>query len=377
MRLSERGRHTGLSRGRCALVLAFGALAVGGAMVTVSAGSAGAATVEVLPGQTLSQLADAYGTTVATLAAVNDIADPNLIVAGTFLVVPAGTGSSGTPASNSNTGSGNTGSGNTASGETGSNDTTAVTSSASSTAAVMSDGTSVLVSAGDNLSSIAARYGTTVAALAQANGISDPNLIIAGTRLVVPVAGAPTPSSAAGAASTAATPSTSTDPPASSTTTTTTAPTTASVTNGTAAGGLPSALIDDPTKLALQPIFSYWAERFGLPSSLLEAMCWWESGWQSGVTSVTGAQGIGQLEPATVSAMQSQIGTWHLAPYTATDNIEMAAAYLHDLMVDTGGTPGMALASYYQGLASVEKIGLLPSTEQYVSGIEAYTTDFS
>ena len=205
MRLSEHGRHTGLSRGRCALVLAFGALAVGGAMVTVSAGSAGAATVEVLPGQTLSQLADAYGTTVATLAAVNDIADPNLIVAGTFLVVPAGTGSSGTPASNSNTGSGNT-----ASGETGSNDTTAVTSSASSTAAVMSDGTSVLVSAGDNLSSIAARYGTTVAALARANGISDPNLIIAGTRLVVPVAGAPTPSSAAGAASTAATPSTST-----------------------------------------------------------------------------------------------------------------------------------------------------------------------
>ncbi len=372
MRLSERGRRTGLSRGRCVLILAFGALAVGGATVVVPASSAGAATVEVLPGQTLGQLADAYGTTVATLAAVNDIADPNLIVAGTFLVVPTGTGSSGTAASN--TGSGNAASGNAASGETGSDDTTTATSAVSSTAAT-SDGTSVLVSAGDNLSSIAARYGTTVAALARANGIGDPNLIIAGTRLVVPVAGAPTPSSAAGAASTAATSSTAAAP------TTTTAGTGAtaasSVTNGTAAGGLPSALVDDPTKLALQPIFSYWAEQFGLPSSLLEAMCWWESGWQSGVTSVTGAQGIGQLEPATVSAMQSQIGTWSLEPYTATDNIEMAAAYLHDLMVDTGGTPGLALASYYQGLASVEKIGLLPSTEQYVSGIEAYTTDFS
>ncbi|HEY1734125.1 MAG TPA: LysM peptidoglycan-binding domain-containing protein, partial [Acidimicrobiales bacterium] len=243
-------------------------------------------------------------------------------------------------------------------------------------------GTSVLVSAGDNLSSIAARYGTTVAALARANGISDPNLIIAGTRLVVPVAGAPTPSSAAGAASTAATPSAGTATPASPATATagsspTTAPATRSETDGTAAGGLPATLVDNPTKLALEPIFSYWAERFGLPSSLLEAMCWWESGWQSGVTSVTGAQGIGQLEPATVSAMQSQVGTWSLDPYTATDNIEMAAAYLHDLMVDTGGTPGMALASYYQGLASVEKIGLLPSTEQYASGIEAYTTDFS
>ena len=357
--MSERIRRPDPSRGRWALLLGFGALAIGGAAIAVPAGSAGAATVEVLPGQTLSQLAEAYGTTVSTLTATNGIANPNLIVAGTFLVVPTATGST----TSSNTPSG------------GPSAATPSSPSVATASATTSDGTSVLVSAGDNLSSIAARYGTTVAALARANGIGDPNLIIAGTRLVVPVAGAPTPSSAAGAASTAATSSTAAAP------TTTTAGTGAtaasSVTNGTAAGGLPSALVDDPTKLALQPIFSYWAEQFGLPSSLLEAMCWWESGWQSGVTSVTGAQGIGQLEPATVSAMQSQIGTWSLEPYTATDNIEMAAAYLHDLMVDTGGTPGLALASYYQGLASVEKIGLLPSTEQYVSGIEAYTTDFS
>jgi LysM repeat protein len=367
VRMSERLRRPGPSRGRWALLLGFGALAIGGAAIAVPAGSAGAATVEVLPGQTLSQLAEAYGTTVSTLTATNDIANPNLIVVGTFLVVPSATGA-------------------TTSSSTPSGGPSAVAApsspSAATTSATTSDGTSVLVSAGDNLSSIAARYGTTVAALAQANGISDPNLIIAGTRLVVPVAGAPTPSSAAGAASTAATSSTGAAAPTTTTTTTAAAAGTgaaaaSSVTNGTAAGGLPSALVDDPTKLALQPIFSYWAGKFGLPSSLLEAMCWWESGWQSGVTSVTGAQGIGQLEPATVSAMQSQIGTWHLAAYTSTDNIEMAAAYLHDLMVDTGGTPGLALASYYQGLASVEKIGLLPSTEQYVGGIEAYTTDFS
>src|SRR5580693_1501354 len=100
MRLSERGRRPGLSRGRCVLMLAFGTLAIGTATVTVAAGSAGADTVEVLPGQTLSQLAEAYGTTVSTLTATNDIANPNLIVAGTFLVVPTGTGSSGPAASN-------------------------------------------------------------------------------------------------------------------------------------------------------------------------------------------------------------------------------------------------------------------------------------
>ncbi len=352
MRMSERIWRAAPSRGRWALLLGSGALVVGSTAIAVGIGSAGAATVEVLPGQTLSQLAHAYGTTVSTLAATNGLADPNLIVAGTFLVLPSASGAA------------------SASRASGSSATTGVSSSTTA-ATTASVGTSVLVSAGQNLSSIAAHYGTTVAALARANGIGNPNLIIAGTRLVVPVAAAPTPSSTVVASA----PSRGT--PASSSSTTTTAPATRSETDGTAAGGLPSTLVDDPTKLALEPIFSYWAGRFGLPSSLLEAMCWWESGWQSGVTSVTGAQGIGQLEPATVSAMQSQVGTWSLDPYTAADNIEMAAAYLHDLMVDTGGTPGMALASYYQGLASVEKIGPLASTKQYVSGIEAYTTDFS
>ncbi|HEX4082789.1 MAG TPA: LysM domain-containing protein, partial [Acidimicrobiales bacterium] len=91
--MSERIRRPGPSRGWWPLRLGFGALAVGGATIAVPAGSAGAATVEVLPGQTLSQLAEAYGTPVSTLAATNGIANPNLIVAGTFLVIPTATGS--------------------------------------------------------------------------------------------------------------------------------------------------------------------------------------------------------------------------------------------------------------------------------------------
>ena len=46
------------------------------------------------------------------------------------------------------------------------------------------------VRTGDTLSSIAAQLGTTVQALAQANGIRDPDLIFAGTTLSVPAAGA-------------------------------------------------------------------------------------------------------------------------------------------------------------------------------------------
>ena len=49
------------------------------------------------------------------------------------------------------------------------------------------------VSRGETLAGIAARYGTTTRALAQANGITNPNRIYAGTRLTVPApSGAPT-----------------------------------------------------------------------------------------------------------------------------------------------------------------------------------------
>ena len=43
-----------------------------------------------------------------------------------------------------------------------------------------------IVKWGENLSTIAAHYGTTVEAIVQANGISDPNRIYAGQRLVIP-----------------------------------------------------------------------------------------------------------------------------------------------------------------------------------------------
>lgn len=47
-------------------------------------------------------------------------------------------------------------------------------------------GGSYIIQPGDTLTSIAARLGTTVAALASANGIADPNVISAGQMLVVP-----------------------------------------------------------------------------------------------------------------------------------------------------------------------------------------------
>ena len=55
----------------------------------------------------------------------------------------------------------------------------------------------------------------------------------------------------------------------------------------------------------------------------------------------------------------------------------MAAVFFHQLLVASAGDVSMALAGYYQGLASVQSAGLFPSTKQYVKGILAYVPSFS
>ncbi len=98
----------------------------------------------VKPGESLSAIAREYGTTVAALVQANAISNPNLIYVGQRLVIP---------------------------------------SSEESPAQIS---TAYTVQRGDTLSAIALRFGTTVAALAQANGLSNPNLIYVGQRLLIP-----------------------------------------------------------------------------------------------------------------------------------------------------------------------------------------------
>ncbi len=64
-------------------------------------------------------------------------------------------------------------------------------------AAPPEDGATYTVKAGDTLAAIAARNGTTVSALMQANGIQNPNLVRTGQRLVVPGKAAPAAAPAA------------------------------------------------------------------------------------------------------------------------------------------------------------------------------------
>lgn len=95
-------------------------------------------TYVVQSGDTLSEIAERYGTTYQTLAALNNISDPNLIHPGQTIRIPENS------------------------------------SSASQYYTIRS---------GDTLSEIAQRFGTSVNTLVSLNGISDPNLIYAGNKL--------------------------------------------------------------------------------------------------------------------------------------------------------------------------------------------------
>ena len=103
-------------------------------------------TYTVVSGDTLSGIAARYGTTVANLVALNGISNPNLIRVGQVLKV-SGSASTSTPA-------------------------------ASAT------GTYTVV-AGDTLSGIAQRFGTTWQTLQALNGLANPNLINVGQVLKV------------------------------------------------------------------------------------------------------------------------------------------------------------------------------------------------
>jgi soluble lytic murein transglycosylase-like protein len=141
-------------------------------------------------------------------------------------------------------------------------------------------------------------------------------------------------------------------------------------------GTLPPSLEAQPVRLRLLPVFRHWAAVCAVPVALVEATCWWESGWQQDVVSVTGAVGVCQIEPAAAQTVRVLLDDDALDPRTSSDNIEISAAYLRWLLDETQGRQDLTLAGYYQGLTSVRQHGILPVARPYVVGITALLDDY-
>jgi soluble lytic murein transglycosylase-like protein len=190
-----------------------------------------------------------------------------------------------------------------------------------------------VVRPGDNLETIARRFGTTVRAIAAANTIRNFNLVVIGTKLTIP------------------------PPPA-----------------GPAA---PPQLKAHPERLSLTPRFDYWARAYRVPPDMLKGLAWYESGWQNQVVSSTGAVGVGQLMPFTSDFVSNTLlKNSGLDPKKVDDNIRMSARFLRFLLDQTGGAPGLALAAYYQGLVRTQQGKFFEETKRYVAGVSAAQKQF-
>lgn len=211
-------------------------------------------------GETLSAIAAHYGTTVARIAAANEVGNPDFIVAGSRLTIPGRRSPAGRRTH--------------------------------------------VVRRGETLSAIAARFGTSVARVARANNISDPNLILAGTRLSIP--------------------------------------------SGRVAARSPSA-----ARVTVESLLERSAAAHGVDPALVKAIAWQESGWRQKARSSAGAIGVMQVMPATADLVNSWTGS-KLDVRDAADNIELGVRYLHYLL-HTMPTETKALAGYYTGPGAVRR----------------------
>jgi LysM repeat protein len=136
-----------LVRVRTMLVVVFVMAALA---VPASAHASGQVHV-VQPGENLYRIARRYGTTIQAIANANGIRNPSYIWVGQRLFIPSGGGSWGGPPPGG--------------------------------------GGVYIVRRGDTVFSIALRYRTTIRAIAAANGLANPRLIYVGQRLRIPGGG--------------------------------------------------------------------------------------------------------------------------------------------------------------------------------------------
>jgi LysM repeat protein len=277
----------------------------------------------VAPGETLWSIAAANNFTTRSLAAYNGLSPEAHVVLGSTVQIPA---ESEAAAALAATGA-----------------TTGASTGASTGAGAPPAQGAYTVRPGDTLSALAARAGVPVAQMAYMNGLDPDGILPAGTLLKLPT-GAPTPAGA--------------DTPA---------PAQVVV---PAADPVPTG-----TRLSAHEVQHLAAEQ-GAPSDLAAAIGWQESGFNNAMVSSANARGIMQVMPGTWDWVQQNLTQRRLDPSSAADNVRAGALYLNQLLRETGGDPALAAAGYYQGLASVRRIGMLPETRRYVDNVLALRQRF-
>jgi soluble lytic murein transglycosylase-like protein len=301
------------------------------APIALAAAPAGAALPHtVRPGETLWTIAAANNLTTRTVAAYNGLSVDSQVVAGRTIMVPTvaqgaavlqGTGTA--PAQ-------------------------------TATGSAPPPQGAYIVRPGDTLSGIAARSGVSLSQVAWMNGLDPSRPLLAGSPLKLPT-GSPLANRESVTRTAAQTP----------------------------AGGVavrpavvPSTAPYPTAARTTSSTIGSIAAANGVPASLASAIGWQESGFNNGMVSSANARGVMQVMPGTWDWIQHNLAQSPLDPASSTDNVRAGVLYLHQLLRDTGGNAALAAAGYYQGLGSVRKIGMLPSTQRYVANVMALRPRF-
>jgi LysM repeat protein len=298
--------------------------------------TAAAGGYRVRPGETLTGIAKAHGTTAATLEHLNGLSPGGTLLAGALLRLP----SPGGTVQRHTVRPGETLTGIAeqfhtsvaaiarASGR--SVDQTLVigtTLNVPVRAGAQPTGRQYTVRAGDSLSAIASRFGVSLGALANLNHrrLGDP--LFVGVKLTLPS------QTLAGTAETFG--------------------------HDTVRGSL-----------------LYWANHYGVDPRLATALAWMESGFNNELVSSVGAVGVMQITPATWDYVEQVLLLGQSVPHDADGNVRIGVALLHHLLNLYGGNVRRTLAAYYQGPRSLQVNGFLPGTDLYVDDILALRERF-
>jgi N-acetylmuramoyl-L-alanine amidase len=279
---------------------------------TLTASASGFSVIHVRSGDTLSELALRYHTTVAALIALNHLpGNGDLIFAGQTLRVPGSAASRG-----------------------GTSRTTV----------------RYTVRPGDTLSGIAARFHVSATRIARRNHLPSSLMVIIGQRLVIRHRTTHT--------------STGTAPP-------TGGLGTAAARHDRAV----LAHRAEPSRTEVESMIRSTASQWGLDPRLALAISYQESGFNMRVVSGVDAVGAMQIMPYTGTYLSDDVLHRHLDLGNGQDNITAGVALLA-LLVRESHSERLAAAGYYQGLQSVRDNGMFTDTKQYVADVLALRQRF-
>ncbi|MDM7831398.1 lytic transglycosylase domain-containing protein [Cellulomonas edaphi] len=280
----------------------------------------------VRAGDTVSAIAHRYGTTVASVVAKNHLDARAMIRVGQVLTISGG-----------------------------SKATVAPSRSTHATPAKVR----YTVRSGDTVGAIAAKHGISVAAIVKANGLGANALIRIGQVLTLP-----------GSTSTkSATPSGGKVPS-----------TFAGRTYSQAVVGAANAnkatleRIGVPSKAEMQRKVVSTARKMGLDPALAQAIAYQESGFNHTAVSPANAIGVMQVIPSSGEWASDLVGR-HLNLLDPQDNVTAGVAILRSLVRTSPDLP-RAIAGYYQGASSVRKYGMFADTRRYVANVQTLMTRF-